>query len=268
MSSIDQLLSILELFSETDITLSAEEIAERLDKSTPTTYRYVRALCRAGLLLRANGRYALGPRIITLDYLMRRNDPMELFGRPIMAELARITGSTVVISQLFNDQIVNLYVESGQDGDSVRYGRGQVVPVMRSAGSRVILASLKSTQLRRFYEKHAGSAELKSAAPDWETFRELLLPIRKAGYCISVGELEPNRAGLAAPIVCEALGIVGSVSVVTTAKHFSLFDIEELAGIVTDRAELLSRTISQAAEDGSEPGSAMAQLGKVLSTAR
>jgi DNA-binding IclR family transcriptional regulator len=57
-------------------TISPEEIGRSLDLTRSTTYRYLRVLCNAGLLMQLNrGRYSLGPRIVELDARSRSAIP-------------------------------------------------------------------------------------------------------------------------------------------------------------------------------------------------
>jgi DNA-binding IclR family transcriptional regulator len=245
MSSLTRLLAVVELFSGNESTLSVEEIAARQKLSVPTAYRYVRELCKAGLLARVDGRYALGPRIITLDYIMRQSDPMERIGRPIMQELSKVTGCSVLISQLYHDQVVNLYFQPGHDTEGLRYGRGQVSPLFRGATSLVILAFLKPNHLKQLYLRHAKDADLGRLAGSWGELQDLLKSIRKAGFAVSSGELERHRAGLAAPIVNAATGVVGGLTVVGTTSQFNLFSREALSKLVMERAQQLSKHLSR-----------------------
>ena len=67
-SSLARMLSVLDLFSDHQLTWTAEGITEALQVSLPTGYRYVKMLVDAGLLQRAaDSHYTLGPRIIVLE---------------------------------------------------------------------------------------------------------------------------------------------------------------------------------------------------------
>ena len=68
MSQLIKILQVLDLFNESRNTLSAEDIPSLLGVSRTTAFRYMKQLCDAGLLTKLSGRYALGARIIQLDY--------------------------------------------------------------------------------------------------------------------------------------------------------------------------------------------------------
>ena len=77
MSSGDRLLGTLELFTEARPEWTVDDISAELKVSTSTAYRYVRSLCKAGLLDPVHGDgYRLGPAIIEYDRLIRVGDPL------------------------------------------------------------------------------------------------------------------------------------------------------------------------------------------------
>ena len=101
MSSLGSSLSILGLFGPDRPTLSAESITESLGFTRPTGYRYLRELVASGLLVRlAPGTYALGPRIIELDWQIRQSDPLLRAGLSVIQDLSADTRSEEHTSEL------------------------------------------------------------------------------------------------------------------------------------------------------------------------
>lgn len=110
LSSLGRMLSVLDLFSDQQLTWTAEGITEALQLSLPTGYRYLKMLVDAGLLQRAAGsQYTLGPRIIVLDHYIRMADPVLKHGVPFMAELVEKTGFDCVISGLYGQQVLDTH---------------------------------------------------------------------------------------------------------------------------------------------------------------
>src|SRR5450631_1236728 len=102
MSSPARVLAVLELFSRERPVWHADQINEALSYSRATGYRYVKDLMEAGFLQKvAAGYYALGPRIIQLDYQLRQSDPVLQAAVPIVESLASRTGLDVVLSAIF-----------------------------------------------------------------------------------------------------------------------------------------------------------------------
>ena len=75
-SSLTRLLSVLGLFSAQVPSLTVDQIATQMGVPKSTSYRYVQALTKAGLLVRLDKSITLGPRIIELDRSIRESDPV------------------------------------------------------------------------------------------------------------------------------------------------------------------------------------------------
>src|SRR5690606_8008464 len=87
-TSLDKAFEILDLFSLARPILRIEEISALLGYTRSTAYRYLKALCDAGLLAPSSGgTYALGPRIIELEHLLQLTDPLYLAGRKVLRTL-------------------------------------------------------------------------------------------------------------------------------------------------------------------------------------
>jgi DNA-binding IclR family transcriptional regulator len=68
--------------------------------------------------------------------------------------------------------------------------------------------------------------------------------IRKAGYYLSNGELEPNLAALAAPLHYADGTIAGALSMVTSVQRMAVIDVTKLAPLVMRAAKDISARIA------------------------
>ncbi len=100
MAQLIKVMQVLDLFTEARSTLSAEEIAAQLGIPRTTAFRYVGELTEAGLLKNLAGQYSLGLRIIQLDYMIRRSDPLLFAGRECMVTLARSASCSTLLSSI------------------------------------------------------------------------------------------------------------------------------------------------------------------------
>jgi hypothetical protein len=125
-SSGARVLSVLDLFSDQRLLWTPEAIADALQVSLPTAYRYVKLLTEAGLLQRTlDAQLTLGPRIIVLDHYIRQADPVLQHGVPFMKELVSQTGLDCVVSALYGGQLLDTHREFGAAPASLSYGRGR-----------------------------------------------------------------------------------------------------------------------------------------------
>ncbi len=243
MTSLGRMLSVLKMFDANSLNADVEEIAQRLSLSRATAYRYVKELCDSGLLSRVDGLYTLGPRIIELDWMMRRYDPMISSGRELMAELSQATGLTVYLSVYFDGHIINTHIESMQQKHGFAFGRGQPLPLFKGAQSKVLMSFQKPHKLKRIYEENIGpDPELQHS---WKEFSAETKAIRKAGFCVTHDELNLGLTGIAAPIIVPELSeeAQGSLAIVGSTASFELFNRSALV----DRLKQVTRTISERA---------------------
>lgn len=252
MSSLKKMIAALELVTDEKTSWTPEEIATVLKVSLPTAYRYVRELYGAGLFARlGGGSYTLGPRIVTLDYQMRRTDPLERVGRDLLQGLAQETGLIVLVSYWLNDQVLNVYEQNpvGQNRAGIgdpRYGRGQVTSLFRSSTARIVLAYQKPARQKRIFDRHPGDPDRDLLGRDWPSFRKALNEIRREGTSRTEALLVPDQIGLAAPLLAADGTAQGSITVVGPSRRIALFDETALRRRLLETARELTRRLAAA----------------------
>ena len=244
-SSLSRMLGVLDLFDDSMLTRTAESIAEDMGVSVPTGYRYVRMLVEAGLLQRLeNSHYTLGPRIILLDHYIRKADPVLREGIPLMRELVEQTGFDCVISGMFGNQLLDTHREYGSAPATLAYGRGRPRPMFKGGAPKVILASLPSAQLHKLFDTYEAERFEAGLPGEWSDFRRYYAGIRKAGFYLSNGELEPHLAALAVPIPKEGGGIWGALQLVFNTSRLGIVDTDKLAELVMATAQRLATRLN------------------------
>lgn len=246
MSSLTKMLAILDLFTEEKPIWTAEEITNEFDFSVPTGYRYVKELSTAGLLARVKGgSYVIGPKIIKLDRQVRISDPIIKIGQPIMENLVNLTGCEVLLSNVFNEEILVVHTEAPDNKQmNISYSRGIPHPLFKSSTSKIIVANLQRNDLIKLFESRRDEIAEAGLGGDWEEFKKAISKIRRDGYCISHGELDAGLSAIAAPIFSNNQ-IKGSLSLVLPTARFSVFNTDKLIEIVKEAANLISNLISE-----------------------
>ena len=161
------------------------------------------------------GRYVVGPAVIELDRQTRLRDPLILAAAAAMDALgdaAAAVGDVVLLCRLYKATVmcVDQRVPKAS-GVAVSYERGRPMPLGRGAASKAILANLPPRALRRYFDG-------ADAGVDWAEFRRPFAAIRKAGVCITRGELDPGRIGVSAPVFVDAGEVVGSIGLVLSGS--------------------------------------------------
>ena len=242
-SSLSRMLAILDLFGETAPALSAEDIVARLGYSRPTGYRYVRELVSAGLLVRSAGGYALGPRIIELDWHIRQSDPVLAASRGIVRDLAVRSGCSVTQMGMYGERIVTIHHEQGAEPLAISYDRGRPMPLFRGGPSRAILAWLPRARQERLFERHSDELPEPVRELGFARFADELQAVRRAGYAVSFGELDLDNVGLAAPVFRGDRGVSGSLCLVLTTVRYRTANRDLLLEMLLDSARRISRAL-------------------------
>lgn len=217
-SSVARAFDVLELFSLGQPVLRIDDVADQLGYTRSTAYRYVRELCDAGLLVPSTGgRYALGPRVVELERLLRLTDPLYLAGSRVLPPLRR-DDSILSLQNLYRERVLCIYAEGPEALEhagrrvNVKRTRGTPYPLFRGAASLALLAWMPGDRTRNIFLRHAREIEKRGLGADWEGFRATLEAIRRRGYATSGGQLAPELFGVAVPVVAGAeRRVVGSL---------------------------------------------------------
>jgi DNA-binding IclR family transcriptional regulator len=259
MSSADKVLSILSLFTPARPAWSAEEAAHELDVSLSTCYRYFNSLVASGLLDRLHrNQYVLGPAIIEFDWQIRIADPMLEIAKPVMIELLRAApgAAAVLLCRLYRHKVMCIHQESNRPGEGMgSYERGRPRPMLRGATSKIILAHLPTRTVANLWRDHAADAP-GGPGSSFEDYKASLKLIRRAGYCITRGEVDAERIGIAAPIFGAGERVSGSLTVVLQAAETSDRLTHRLASLVVAATRDMAWASRRAAR--AEPGLAVA----------
>jgi DNA-binding IclR family transcriptional regulator len=207
--------AVLDLFSSERPVWHADEISRALGYSRATGYRYVRDLIEAGFLQKMSaGRYALGARIIQLDYQLRQSDPVLQAAVPIMESLASRTGLDVVMSAIFGTQVVDTYRSNRGTSLELAYSRGRPRPLFQGAAPKVLIAHLPRATLLRLHKSHAKEIAAAQLGNNWDQFRSCMAKIGALPIYLSLGEVERNIGAAAVPVLNEEGDVVAALSLV------------------------------------------------------
>ncbi|MCK8787390.1 helix-turn-helix domain-containing protein [Roseomonas sp. NAR14] len=219
MAGHDRTISVLKLFTIDRPVWTAEKVAEALEVSVSSAYRYVAILVEAGLLTPARGgSYVLGPAIIQYDRQIQLTDPLLVAARPVMADILRYapSHSVILLSRMFEDTVlcIDQLVDGTYPTAEVSYARGRPMPLFRGATSKIMLPYLPTRDLRRLHAAHAGEIRDAGLGEGWDEFRKALTEMRRRGYVITYWEIDPERIGIAAPLLEDQKRLLGSLSYV------------------------------------------------------
>lgn len=245
MSSLEKMLSLLDVFSAQRPVWSSEELIQSLGTPASTGYRYIKVLHQAGYLARvANGSYILGPRVIELDRVSRESDPVYVAGSPIAQKLTEKTGLSSLLCILFSDSVMCVQQERGRHVPDRLFNRGQRRPLVAGASAKSILAFLPMHQLRILYARHASAIEAVGLGADWSAFKISLKRIRQDGYSISLGDYNPGILSIGAPLFNRDNEVLGSLALTASVDKVSQETFNTLVPKVLEAAQAITDAIA------------------------
>ena len=224
-STVNRAFRILDLLGEEQSTVTPDEVAEQLDTTRSTAYRYIKTLCDTGFLMQlSKGLYGLGPRIVELERKIQISDPLLNCSRPLMAEFAsNFKNSVLLLCGLWGDRVLCLHQEAaqteGQHPPIIQRARGIPFPLFKGAASLSILASLPLAKRRSIYEANTESIAQMGLGQSWDEFRRQTRVIRDKGTVTTTGTYRSNLVGVAAPILNEEGTAIGSVTRILDTCH-------------------------------------------------
>lgn len=245
-NSLERLIGLLDVFSEERLEWSFDDLMATLGYSRPTLYRYIKILKSYGFLASSgSAHYTLGPRIVELDYLVRRSDAVVLHGAPFLRALTERHRCTALVVRWYGNKILCVASESSNDRLVSSYPRGRPMPLGRGAIARSILAFLPRAQMLRLIALNIEDLKAVGAGETSEDIARNLMRIHRTGYAVAYGEVTPGAVGIAAPIFDAERHPMASLCVVIVGDLVNGALIDSIGTEVKAAADEITRLIHE-----------------------
>lgn len=193
--SARRVLQLLLSFSEDRHTQTAAELSRSTGLPIPTLYRYLGLLRDAGLLVTSEGGFHLSTRFIGLAQAAEAAEPLTRIADPVMQELGRSTGETVLLVRLIERSAVCVHRVESTHRLRISFEPGYPLPLERGASAKVLMASLSLDQL----DAQLSPLRRRDAAAAEELAREVALT-RERGWATSDAEIDQGVWAVAAAV--------------------------------------------------------------------
>ena len=231
IESVDKALSILECFSDRVPELSLKQLSEKTGLYKSRILRLCGTLMAHGFLIRQEGSlYRLGPKLMMLGKVYERSNSLISISRPILRELASITGESAKLFVIQGTKRVCLVREKGTYPLSYHVEEGESFELYAGAGGKALLAYTS----KEFRDQVLGEKVLQRLTPktivERSRLEEEFAAIRAQGYASSSGEVFTEVAGMAAPVfdhennICAALTIAGPIQRFTEDRRQEMLE--------------------------------------------
>ncbi|MDQ3579699.1 MAG: IclR family transcriptional regulator [Actinomycetota bacterium] len=210
-------VAVLDALADGGAELGTNEIARRTGINASSISRLLSTLTEAQLVqhLPGTGRYRLGVRILQLASAARENLDLRTVARPLLEELAELSGETVTLSLPGEHDVMTVdFVQSSRSVRSVaEIGRNSIAHA--TATGKVFLACgghLPEGELTRFTEITITDRRVLAVA-----IRE----ISAQGYALAVRERDNDLSAVAVPVLDRTGQLIAILGIQGPATRFA-----------------------------------------------
>jgi DNA-binding IclR family transcriptional regulator len=248
-STAERALTILDMFSDTQLALSAADIAAELGTSRSTAYRYVQSLVTSGFLEEsAPAGFRLGMRILELARLARKGYGLASAALPVMKELSDRFNQTVLLTRRVGTSIICVE-RSEPDNQHVRlsYERGSQLPINAGASALVLLAWLPEPEAYALLSSQPLNRFTANTLVEPSAIVDRLHQIRSDGFAMTVEEVDPDVIGIAAPVFDGDGNVAVGLSIVAMQNRLPSNERKGAVEAVRQASHELSRILDTVA---------------------
>ncbi len=166
-----------------------------------------------------------------------------------MKQLVRRLKLDSVLIAMFGCEVVDTYRASGDAHLKLGYGRGRPRPLFLGAGPKVILACLPRAQLIRIFETHGAEAADAGLGATWAEFRSYFSNLKREGFYLSIGELEPDVGAAAVPLLGTDGEAMAALTLVGSNDELEAVGTRRLMASLTQAAATICEAVAQSQDE-------------------
>src|SRR4051812_24374553 len=203
VQSVERAVAMLQAFFEEGRPLSMTELVARTSLAPATVHRMLSTLLKLGWIERdpRSSRYELSGRMIGNAALAVANSPLLNHGYPLLQRLTDATGLNSFLAVLVSRGSVLLARVHGENGTTLDFQIGKVLPLHASASGKVFLANLSDAEREDYLARQGGLKSITSKTlTDRESLAIELETVRRKGYAMDRGELYDGYRSVAVPV--------------------------------------------------------------------
>jgi len=219
VQSLGRAFAILEQVARHREGIGLAELSKLVGLHNSTTFHLAKTMVSLGYIRqeRDSKRYRIGRPLFALAASALDEIEMVNVATPIMEELSRDTGESSHFAVRMGDAVVVIARTSGPGAFQLTDRVGVVRPAHCTALGKIILASLRPDQLKRFLERVELKPSTRKSITDPSVLLREIAEVRRSAMAFDDGEFNPEVRCVAVPVynftgdVVGALGISGPV---------------------------------------------------------
>ncbi|MEE1867294.1 IclR family transcriptional regulator [Pseudomonas auratipiscis] len=231
-------------FSRQNRTLTAPELARRLELPRSTIFRLLTTLETMGFVTRSGNEYRLGMSVLRLGFEYLASLELTELGQPLLARLCDHLNypSNLVVRD--GRSIVYVAKVSPPSVFSSAVNVGTRLPAHATVLGRILLEDLSLAELRDLYpEEHLEQHSPCTPKTVLELF-DLVQSDRQRGFVSGEGFFESSISTIAAPVRDHSGKVVAAMGVTIPTAQVGHINFDGLLGHVRGSADELSRLLN------------------------
>lgn len=215
VQSLGRAFAILEQVARHREGIGLAELSKLVGLHNSTTFHLAKTMVSLGYLRqeKETKRYRVGRPLFALAASALDEIEMVNVATPIMEELSRETGESSHFAVRMGDAVVVIARTSGPGAFQLTDRVGVVRPAHCTALGKVILASLRPDQLKRFLERVELKPSTKKSITEPAVLLREIAEIRRNAIAVDDGEFNPEVRCVAVPVYNFTGDVVGALGI-------------------------------------------------------
>jgi DNA-binding IclR family transcriptional regulator len=244
LQSIDRVVALLDMLSESDVPLSLAEICTRMGLHKSTAHRSLIVLERTSMIERTpEGRFRLGLKLYELGNRAVEQIDLRERVQPFFRRLAMEVGETVHLSVLQKTKVVYLDKVEPNRRVCMTSKSGTSNPVYCTSMGKAMLAFLPADMREEILSKIKYTRFTTKTLCSREALLKSLERVKKRGFAIDDEEIEVGVRCVGAPIFDENRHPIAAVSVSGPASRITVQSVPGIAERLIRCCNEISRTL-------------------------
>ena len=215
IQSVDRAMTLLEAIAECGGEATLTELSGRTALNISTCHHLLSTLVNWGYVAKVPGKrtYALGARILYLSNACLRQVDMPRRAQAYVDRINEVTGETVHLAVLQNDNMVTLMKREARHAVRVDTGTlGKSDAPHATASGKAMLAWLPEDEMRRIVGLRGLRRFTEKTITEWIPLIEELRLVRRNGFAMDREEFQPGVVCVGAAIRDHNGAVVGAIS--------------------------------------------------------
>jgi len=234
---------LLETLMENVNDMELQEIAVKTQLPKSTVHRILASLEKGRWILQDDEtrKYSPGPRMLIFADYWRLNQSLVKIAHQPMKELVQRTGETTVLFVLDGYDARCIHIVESPEAIKFSFRVGGSFPLHAGAAGQIILAFSPPELLEEFLLQPLQAFSEKTITSP-QRLRDKIEGIRRAGYGVSIEEVDTNGRAIGAPILLDNHRFMANllISGIKGGRN----KIEDIAPLVVNTAQRISSMLT------------------------